>query len=366
MKSRLLAILLILLLLLSCGCNKETEDLLFNPNVTTGPPNRPIGNFEPELWMGEEGVYFNCSHGGTKSIMYASFTGQGTPTLIAEGLEMTDLFGSLMVYRDWKNKASYLQDLNTGAKAPLALDSIDASLRLEDTLYLFGQEDEKFACYTVELATLEISAQKCPRKIEWIAMDDRSVFYIYAEGENDVLVEYDRATKQEKELWRNTGIGLDYDATRLIYWYGTDGPYLYDRQTGEQRRVFTDPYGTPQRLLGDIIWRRVDTGDGMPRYATYDLSKDAEVPMGDLGLANDTFYYSFFKGGYIYYDTYPLQTLTVYKDGEQRTVTVNEQFIKDAVLNAKVNDQGIAFITESELYTATWEDPVLKKYDHSR
>jgi hypothetical protein len=237
---------------------------------------------------------------------------------------------------------------------------------LDDTLYLFGQKDGKFACYTVELSSLTVSAQNCPREIEWIGMDDRSVFYIYTEGENKVLVDYDRSTKQEKEVWRNTGIGLDFDDTRLIYWNGTDGPYLYDRQTGEQRRVFTDPYGTPQRLLGDIIWRRVDTGDGRPLYATYDLSKDLEIPMGDLGLADSTFYYSFFQGGYVYYDTYPLQTASVYFKGETRTVTVNEQFIKDAVLNVKVNDQGIAFITESELYTATWEDPVLNKYDHGR
>lgn len=366
MKYRLLAIFLTVLLLLSCGCNKQPEEPLFEPDTTTGPPNIPIGNFEPELWMGEEGVYFNCSHAGTKSIMYASFTGWRTPELVAEGLEMADLFGSVMVYRDWKEEASYLQDLDTGAKAPLALDEIDTHLLLEDTLYLFGLENERFACYTVDLATLTASAQNCPRLIEWIAMDDRSVFYIYTEGENEVLVDYDRATKQEKEIWRNAGIGLDYDATRLIYWNGTDGPYLYDRQTGEQRRVFTDPYGTPQRLLGDIIWRRVDTGDGIPLYATYDLSKDMEIPMGDLGLANNTYYYSFFQGGYIYYDTYPLQTLTVYKDGEKRTVTVDEQFAKEEVLNVKVNDQGIAFITESELYTATWEDPVLKKYDHGK
>ncbi len=361
MKNRIWILLLIMIMVFSAGCSPKKAEK--DPGT-----DYSVGYLESEVWFFEDRAFINCSHSGKYKILYGDLSGEEMLQVYAENAKIFDLFGSALVCYETEEQQYRVYDLRGEKEVVFDADALSAGILTEQTLCLFGNEGQQEYCYKIDLSSMRFSKEKSAKSIERICLDGDQIYYTYWDLGATVLMHYDRATGQEKEIYRNEkGVGFDFNEKWFIYWSGIyNNPYIYDRATGAVRRAYDDPYGATIGLYEDYVLRDVDLRNGMHQYAVFDLSKGAEVPMEDLGLSNSIRDFDLFEDGFVYYDTYPLQTASVYIGSEKRTVTVNKKFTKGAVLNVEANEKGIAFITESELYTATWEDPVLNKYDHGK
>ena len=361
MKNRIWILLMIIVVALAAGCSPKKAEK--EPGT-----DYSVGYLESNIWFYEDRVFINCSHSGKYRVLCGTLSGEGALQVYAEDEKIFDLFGPALVCYETEEQRYRVCDLRGEKEVSFVADALSDGFLTEQTLCLFGNEGEWDYCYKIDLSSMGFSKEKLAKNVERVCPDGEQIYYTYWDLGSTVLMHYDCATGREQELCRDEqGVGFDFNDTWFIYWSGIyNNPYIYDRATGEIRRAYDDPYGATLGLYGDYVLRDVDLRNGMHQYAVFDLSKGAEVPMEDLGLSNGIGDFDLFEDGFVYYDTHPLQTASVCFKGEKRTVTVNKQFTKDAVLNVKVNEQGIAFVTESELYTATWEDPTLKKYDHGR
>lgn len=362
MKNRIWILWLVIIMLLSAGCSPKKVE-------KTPGTDYSVGYLESKIWFYEDNVFINCSHSGKQRILCGDLSGKEAWSVYAENAKIFDLFGSALICHETGEQEYRIYELCGGKEVSFRADALSAGILTEQTLCLFGNEGQQDYCYKIELSSMRFSKGKIAKNVKRVCMDGDQIYYTYQDLDATVLMHYDRATGKEQEICRDEkGVGFDFNDHWFIYWSGNyvKDPCLYDRASGAVRRIYEDPYGATIGLYGDYILRDMDLRNGMHRYAVFDLSKDAEVSMESLGLTNNIGYFDLFEDGFVYYDTQPLQTVSVYTNGETRRVTVDRQFAKEEVLNVNVNDQGIAFITESELFTAPWDDPVLKKYDHSK
>ena len=362
MKNRIWILSLIMIMVFSAGCSPKKAE--------KGPgTDYSVGYLESDIWFYEDRVFINCSHSGKYKVLCGVLSGKEELQVYAEDEKIFDLFGSALVCYETKEQQYRVYDLHRGKEVSFVADALSAGSLMQQTLCLFGNEGQQDYCYKIDLSSMHFSKEKIAKNVQRICLDGDQIYYTCCDLSAIVLMHYDCATGQEEEIYRDEkGVAFDFNEKWFIYWSGNyvNNPYVYDRATGAVRRAYDDPYGATLGLYDDYVLRNVDQRNGIHNYAVFDLSKGVEVPVGDLGLANDIGNFDLFEDGFVYYDTDPLITVSVYINGEKRTVTVNKKFTKDEVLKVAVNEEGVAFITMEKIYTATWRDPVVKKYDHSK